>query len=76
MPGSGPLVVRWRALELAPVEAGARQLATVEAENAGSAPWRTRGPHDGLFLAYQASNTDLDQLASLLGQLQEHSRAH
>jgi len=44
--------VRWRALELAPVEAGARQLATVEAENAGSAPWRTRGAHDGLFLAY------------------------
>jgi hypothetical protein len=44
--------VRWRALELAPVEAGARQLATVEAENAGSAPWRTRGPQDGIFLAY------------------------
>jgi hypothetical protein len=44
--------VRWRALELAPVEAGARQLARVEAENAGSAPWRTRGPQDGLFLAY------------------------
>jgi len=44
--------VRWRALELAPVEAGARQLATVEAENAGSAPWRTRGARDGLFLAY------------------------
>lgn len=44
--------MRWRALELAPVQAGARQLATVEAENAGSAPWRTRGPQDGLFLAY------------------------
>ena len=44
--------MRWRALELAPVEAGARQLATVEAENAGSAPWRTRGARDGLFLAY------------------------
>ncbi|MFL5910486.1 MAG: hypothetical protein ACJ768_07985 [Gaiellaceae bacterium] len=52
MPGSGPLVVRWRALELAPVEAGARQLAIVEAENAGSAPWRTRSPEEGLFLAY------------------------
>ena len=52
MPGSGPLVVRWHALELAPVEAGARQLATVEAENAGTAPWRSRGPQDGLFLAY------------------------
>ena len=44
--------MRWHALELAPVEAGARQLATVEAENAGSAPWRSRGPQDGLFLAY------------------------
>ena len=44
--------MRWHALELAPVEAGARQLAMVEAENAGSAPWRSRGPQDGLFLAY------------------------
>lgn len=52
MSGSGPLVVRWHALELAPVEAGARQLATVEAENMGTAPWRTRGNEDGLFLAY------------------------
>jgi len=50
--GSGPLVVRWHALDHAPVEAGARQLVTVEAENAGSAPWRTRGPGEGLFLAY------------------------
>jgi len=50
--GSGPLVVRWHALELAPVEAGARQLATVEVENAGTAPWRTRGPEEGVFLAY------------------------
>ena len=52
MAGAGPLVVRWHAFEHAPVEAGARQLATVEAENAGSAIWRTRGPKDGLFLAY------------------------
>jgi hypothetical protein len=44
--------VRWHALELAPVEAGAPHLATVELENAGSAPWRTRGPQDGIFLAY------------------------
>jgi hypothetical protein len=44
--------VRWHALELAPVEAGALQRAVVEAENAGTAPWRTRGPADGLFLAY------------------------
>jgi hypothetical protein len=52
VPGSGPLVVRWRALELATVEAGAPLLAVVEAENAGAASWRSRGPGDGLFLAY------------------------
>ena len=52
MAGSGPLVVRWRALEHAPVEAGSLQRATVEAENGGSAQWRTRGPGDGLFVAY------------------------
>jgi len=44
--------VRWRALELATVEAGAPLLAVVEAENAGAASWRSRGPGDGLFLAY------------------------
>jgi hypothetical protein len=49
---AGPLVARWRSLERAPVEAGALQHATVEVENAGSAPWRTRGHDDGLFLAY------------------------
>jgi hypothetical protein len=47
-----PLVVRWHALELAPVQAGAAQLATVELENDGGARWRTRGPEDGLFLSY------------------------
>jgi hypothetical protein len=52
VPGFGPLVVRWHALELAPVEAGAPHLATVELENAGSAAWRSRGPQDGIFLAY------------------------
>ena len=52
MSGPGPLVVRWHALELAPVEAGTLQQATVEVENAGSATWRTRGPKDGLFVAY------------------------
>ena len=52
MLGTGPLVVRWRACERGPVQAGAEQLATVELENAGSATWRTRGPEDGLFLAY------------------------
>lgn len=52
MADAGPLVVRWDALELAPVEAGARQLAVVELGNAGSAGWRTRGFKDGIFLAY------------------------
>jgi hypothetical protein len=52
MHASGPLVARWRTLERAPVEAGALQQVTVEVENAGTATWRTRGPEDGLFLAY------------------------
>jgi hypothetical protein len=49
---SGPLVVRWCRFEHAPVEAGTLQAATVEVENGGTATWRTRGPRDGLFLAY------------------------
>jgi hypothetical protein len=52
MSAQGPLVVLWHALERAPVEAGSLQQATVEVENAGSATWRTRGPKDGLFVAY------------------------
>jgi hypothetical protein len=52
MNASGPLVARWLALERAPVEAGALQLATVEVENAGTAAWRTRGAEDGIFLSY------------------------
>src|SRR3954471_24177458 len=52
MSASGPLVARWRALERAPVQAGALQHATLEVENAGSATWRTRGPEAGLFLSY------------------------
>jgi len=52
MAPAGPLVVRWRALERGPVEAGARQWAPVAVENAGTATWRTRGKEDGLFLAY------------------------
>jgi hypothetical protein len=52
MSASGPLVARWRTLEHAPVEAGSLVAATVEVENAGSAPWRTRGHEDGLFLSY------------------------
>src|SRR5260221_12501495 len=52
MEASGPLVARWRTLERGPVEAGTLQHATVEAENAGSAAWRTRGSEEGLFLAF------------------------
>ncbi|HEY1367327.1 MAG TPA: hypothetical protein VGF23_09445 [Gaiellaceae bacterium] len=47
-----PLVVRWHALELDAVQAGAPQVATVELENAGAVTWRTRGAQDGIFLAY------------------------
>jgi hypothetical protein len=49
---TGPLVVRWLAFGHGPVQAGALQMATVEALNAGSATWRTRGGADGLFLSY------------------------
>jgi hypothetical protein len=49
---AGPLVARWRTLERAPVEAGTLRQMTVEVENAGTAPWRTRGHEDGLFLSY------------------------
>ncbi|HET7571931.1 MAG TPA: hypothetical protein VFJ77_04595 [Gaiellaceae bacterium] len=52
MAQTGPLVVRWRAFEHGPIEAGAEHRPTVELENAGTATWRTRGPLDGLFLAY------------------------
>src|SRR3954466_10336705 len=49
---AGPLVPRWRAVEHAAIAAGALHDVTVAVENAGSATWRTRGPEDGLFLAY------------------------
>jgi hypothetical protein len=52
MAPTGPLVARWRSLEHGRVEAGALQHATVEVENAGSAAWRTRGHHDGIFVSY------------------------
>jgi hypothetical protein len=52
MQSRAPLVVRWHALELAPVEAGAAQEAIVDLENTGSATWRTRGGEAGLFLSY------------------------
>jgi hypothetical protein len=34
------------------IEAGAASQVEIEVENAGSAPWRTRGVEDGLFLSY------------------------
>ncbi|HVP76236.1 MAG TPA: hypothetical protein VMS63_09455 [Gaiellaceae bacterium] len=52
MSASGPLVAHWRALELAPVQAGALHHVIAEVENAGTATWRTRGVKEGLFLAY------------------------
>src|SRR6478736_3519339 len=52
MNASGPLVARWLTVEHAPVQAGTLTRMTVEVENAGSAPWRTRGVEDGLFLSY------------------------
>ena len=66
---SGPLVARWRALEHAPVEAGARQLAVVEVENAGSAVWRTRGEEDGLFVARPAERKVLAYYAGSIAHL-------
>src|SRR2546422_2261659 len=52
MSASGPLVARWRTLELATFQAGVLRDVTVEVENAGSAAWRTRGAEEGLFLSY------------------------
>jgi hypothetical protein len=48
----GPLVTRWHTFEHGPVQAGALVTAQVEVENIGTAPWRTRGHEDGLFLSY------------------------
>jgi hypothetical protein len=48
----GPLVARWRAAAHAPVQAGTLFAVYAKVENAGSAPWRTRGHEDGLFLSY------------------------
>ncbi len=49
---SGPLVARWLAIEHGAIEAGTLTHVALEAENAGSAAWRTRGVEDGLFLSY------------------------
>jgi hypothetical protein len=48
----GPLVPRWRVVEHDAIEAGAPVELRVEVENAGTAPWRTRGHEAGLFLSY------------------------
>jgi hypothetical protein len=48
----GPLVPVWRAVQHGTIEAGAASDVAVEVDNAGSAPWRTRGVEDGLFLSY------------------------
>ena len=52
MSASGPLVARWLHVDDVPFEAGARYVVPIEVENAGTAPWRTRGHEDGLFLSY------------------------
>ena len=48
---AGPLAVRWHAYELAEQRAGVTTRARVVLENAGSAPWRSRG-REGVQLAY------------------------
>ena len=47
----GPLAVRWVAYELGEQRAGGTTRARVQLENAGSAPWRSRG-REGVQLAY------------------------
>jgi hypothetical protein len=47
----GPLAVRWLAYELEEPRAGVRRRARVALENAGSAPWRSRGK-EGVQLTY------------------------
>jgi hypothetical protein len=47
----GPLAVRWLAHELAEARAGVTSRARVRLENAGSAPWRSRG-REGVQLSY------------------------
>jgi hypothetical protein len=48
---AGPLAVRWHAYEVAEQRAGVTTKARVVLENAGSAPWRSRG-REGVQLAY------------------------
>jgi hypothetical protein len=47
----GPLAVRWLAYELAESRAGVPGKARLSLENAGSAPWRSRG-REGVQLSY------------------------
>ena len=47
----GPLAVRWLAYELEEQRAGVATRARVRLENAGTAPWRSRG-REGVQLAY------------------------
>lgn len=47
----GPLAVRWLAYELEASRAGTTFRARLQLENAGSAPWRSRG-REGLQLSY------------------------
>jgi hypothetical protein len=48
---AGPLAVRWLAYELPEQRAGMATRARVRLENAGTAPWRSRG-REGVQLAY------------------------
>jgi hypothetical protein len=47
----GPLAVRWLAYELDDARAGVTSRARLRLENAGSAPWRSRG-RDGVQVSY------------------------
>lgn len=48
---AGPLAVRWLAFELDEARAGTTSPARVRLENAGSAPWRSRG-REGVQISY------------------------
>ena len=48
---AGPLAVRWLAYELGEQRAGVATRARIRLENAGTAPWRSRG-REGVQLAY------------------------
>src|SRR4051812_11892981 len=58
---AGPLAVRWLAHELPAFRAGVAATVRLELENAGSAPWRSRG-REGVQVAYHW----LDQLGNAI----------